>query len=113
MILCTPNAASFYHKLPDRFALNFDEAHLYVFSPVALSHIAKRIGWVVETVRTHEYTSDSLRLVSRIVRLMKDENPGITGRQYSKKANNPITDKIIWTISRLTAPLRWYKGLLA
>ena len=32
MILCTPNANSLYHKLPDKFSSNFDEAHLYVFS---------------------------------------------------------------------------------
>lgn len=110
MILCTPNADSFYHKLPYKFASNFDEAHLYVFSTASLTYMAEKAGWSVQNVSTHEYTSDWLRLISRLLRLLKGENAGATAGNYAKKANIPIIDKIIWVFSCITSPFRWLQA---
>lgn len=112
MILCTPNSKSIYHKIPYKFASNFDEAHLFVFSAESITHMARNAGWMVETVMTHEYTSDWLRLVSRMLRLLKGENAGATAGKYSKQANNPSTGKVIKIICLLSAPLRWLQSRL-
>lgn len=105
-IIATPNACSWEQRLVPRLSANFDVGHLHVFSPKSLKLMAEASGWQVESYSTSEYTSDWLRIASKILRRIKGEDEVASAGKYSQAATAGVVARIISIIATVTLPAR-------
>lgn len=108
--IATPNSRSFQQRLLTRLSPNFDEAHLRVFSVESLRKNCIEAGWRVIQCETPEYSSEWLRVASKILRKLRGENESSTAGKYSKI----LSSKYTWVITIfifLTSPLRFLQSV--
>jgi SAM-dependent methyltransferase len=111
-IVATPNAKSWEQIIFPRNSANFDPGHLYVFSPSSLKLIAEAAGWKMVSCITSEYTSDWLRIISKMVRRIRGEDETASAGKYSRSASTGIFSRIISVIAILTSPFRGMQARL-
>lgn len=111
-IIATPNARSWEQRLFSRLSANFDVGHLHVFSPRSLVMMAEAAGWQVHASSTSEYTSDWLRILSKVLRRFRNEDEVASAGKYSRMAASGGADRAISLISAVTAPLRLVQASL-
>jgi SAM-dependent methyltransferase len=111
-IVATPNAQSWEQIIFPRNSANFDPGHLYVFSPISLKLIAEAEGWKMVSCITSEYTSDWLRIISKMVRRIRGEDETTSAGKYSRSASTGIFSRIISIIAILTSPFRGMQARL-
>lgn len=110
MIVATPNANSWQHQLNPKLSVNFDTAHLHVFSRQSLEILANRAGWEVVLVRTPENASAWLRFFTRVVRNFKQEDASLTAGKYSNIASgNSRMNHLVWLFSIVSWPFRIFQ----
>lgn len=113
-IIATPNAQSWEQRLAPRYSANFDHGHLHVFSPQSLRIIAEKVGWRFELCITSEYTSDWLRIITKMLRRAKGEDETASAGKYSRSASSGAISRVISIIAVLTSPFRglqsWLRG---
>ncbi|MEK9669640.1 MAG: class I SAM-dependent methyltransferase [Gammaproteobacteria bacterium] len=109
-LIATPNAMSWQQRMLPRLSPNFDAAHLRVFSISSLCGFCKEAGWEIVQVRTPEYTSSWLRLLSKTLRRLKGEDEVATAGKYAAVTSMRL--KIFYmAFCVITAPLRLLQTL--
>lgn len=103
--IATPNATSWEQKFFRKLSPNFDRAHLRVFSVESLSLLAKDVGWEVLHVETPEYTNGWLRIISKALRKLRNEDEENTAGKYQIGMSKRSTF-LIKAIRVLTSPIR-------
>ena len=109
-LIATPNSMSWQQRILPRLSPNFDAAHLRVFSRSSLSIFCKKAGWEIVHVRTPEYTSSWLRLLSKVLRKLRGEDEAATAGKYA--AITSMRSRILYLALRvITGPLRFFQTL--
>ena len=111
-IIATPNARSWEQRLFPSLSANFDVGHLHVFSPKSLKILAEKAGWSVHSFRTSEYSSDWLRIVSKVLRRCRGEDEVASAGKYSKMATSGVVEWAIAAIAAFTFPFRKAQAML-
>ena len=108
LILATPNAHSIQQRLIPKLSVNFDAAHLRVFSPKSLKLLSRSAGWTVVKAISYESPTGWLRLFARILRILRGEDTSHTAGKYSKATtNNKIAEIAIRIFAIISLPLRY------
>lgn len=110
-LIATPNARSWQQILFPSLSPNFDSAHLYVFSPASLCAISERAGWKVVKVRTPEFTMGWLRVLSKGLRRLREEDEETTAGKYSKKTSS-VMNLVLRIIVIASFPVRYFQQVL-
>lgn len=103
--IATPNALSWQQRWFRKLSPNFDEAHLRVFSAQSLRESCTNAGWEVIDITTPEYSIGWLRVISKAVRRMRQENETASAGKYAAVS----TSRLRWIyklISLISLPLR-------
>lgn len=111
-IIATPNAKSWQQRLFPLLSPNFDFGHLHVFSRDSLKIMAENAGWRVHSFTTSEYTSDWLRIVSKLLRRYRGEDEVSSAGKYSRMAASGAAGRVITAIAAVTMPFRKAQSLL-
>lgn len=109
--VATPNAWSWQQLLFPKLSPNFDSAHLYVFSSASLRRMCEEAGWIVLRDDTPEFSMGWLRVLSKGLRRLRNEDEEDTAGKYSQTSSSLI--KFIFTIARIgTSPVRFLQHIL-
>ena len=106
-VVATPNSTSLQQRLAPPLSVNFDAAHLRVFSADSLKRLSRNAGWTVERVFTAENPSGWLRFASKLVRAARKEDESATAGKYARmSAGDNKAEKVLDGFSLLTLPFR-------
>lgn len=83
LFVATPNGSSWQHRLPAMLAPNFSSAHLRLFSKQSLETLCHRAGFSTVKISTPEYTSAWLRVCSKLLRRLRNEDAEQTAGKYA------------------------------
>lgn len=104
-LIATPNAGSWQQRLFTIVSPNFDSAHLRVFSSSSLLRLSEEAGWKVIRVVTPEHTIYWIRLLTKMLRRIKNEDEELTAGKYSGQSSGLI--KVLLRLAQVvTYPLR-------
>jgi 2-polyprenyl-3-methyl-5-hydroxy-6-metoxy-1,4-benzoquinol methylase len=107
MIVATPNSGSWQHRLNPRMSVNFDMAHIHVFSKQSLKMLAEQAGWQVVGTATPENVSGWLRFITRQMRQIRKEDASATAGKYASIAKQKEDFKFwLKLFSILSYPIR-------
>lgn len=109
--VATPNARSWQQRLFPRLCPNFDDAHLRVFSSHSLRLLCVQAGWEVVDVRTPEYTSAWLRVLSKGLRRVKREDEVQTAGKYAAATTSGF-EGVYLLLGLMTGPVRYVQRLM-
>lgn len=110
--IATPNAGSWEQQIPGHLSPNFDSAHLRVFSTSSLIRLAKSAGWTVVEVKTPEYTNGWLRVGTKLLRRLRNEDEESSAGKYSGNAGGYWAG-ISAALKAVTFPLRFAQEKLS
>lgn len=82
IFIATPNASGWENNLPFALSPNFDMAHINLFSQTSLLKCLKDAGWDIVEIATPEYSTSWLRVFTKILRRIKNENEAETQGKY-------------------------------
>lgn len=108
--IATPNAGSWQQRFFERYSPNFDEAHLRVFSNSSLARYCELAGWEIVMRSTPEYTSDWLRVVTKVFRRIKAEDESSTAGKYANVTSTSMIT-LYFALRILISPLRLMQRL--
>jgi SAM-dependent methyltransferase len=108
--IATPNSRSLQQRFLTSLSPNFDEAHLRVFSVESLRKYCVDAGWRVIQCETPEYSSEWMRVASKMLRKLRGENESSTAGKYSKILSSQY-EGVINSFIFLTAPLRFLQSV--
>lgn len=107
--VATPNSKSWEQILFESMSPNFDSAHIFVFSPISLGKLATDAGWEVVSIDTPEYSSNWIRVVTKMVRRCRREDEESTAGKYSV-ASSPFSRLLFNAIRFCSAPFRFIQS---
>lgn len=106
-VVATPNSASLQQRLAPPLSVNFDAAHLRVFSVDSLKQLSREAGWTVERAFTAENPSGWLRFASKLVRTARKEDESATAGKYARmSAGDSKAETLLNGFTMLSLPLR-------
>lgn len=103
--IATPNSRSWQQMFFESLSPNFDSAHLWVFSTKSLIMLCQRTGWEVIASSTPETTVGWLRVLTKGIRRIKQEDEERTAGKYALSSSR-TTSLILSGIQIITYPLR-------
>jgi 2-polyprenyl-3-methyl-5-hydroxy-6-metoxy-1,4-benzoquinol methylase len=103
--VATPNGRSLQQIVAPSLSPNFDSAHVSVFSPQSLRLLSQQAGWVLVEKLTPEYTSAWLRVVTKALRLVRNEDEEETAGKYASQESR-LVSIVTQTLSIVSFPLR-------
>ncbi len=106
-VVATPNSASLQQRLAPPLSVNFDAAHLRVFSAGSIKRLSRNAGWIVERVFTAENPSGWLRFASKIVRAARKEDESATAGKYARMSvGDSNAETLLNGFTMLSLPVR-------
>lgn len=109
--IATPNAASWEQRVAPALGPNFDAAHLHIFSADSLTRACEKIGWEVVLVETPESASGWARVLSALVRLVRNEDASRTAGKYARSPST-IIKAVAGIFQFVTVPMRYLQRRL-
>ncbi len=103
--IATPNARSWQQRWFSLLSPNFDAAHLRVFSPASLRKFCEQAGWEIVRFETPEFTTGWLRVASKLLRRLRNEDETLTAGKYAGIPSSR-SQWIYRLLTTLTSPLR-------
>lgn len=110
-IVATPNSRSWEQIFFPLLSPNFDLAHLHVFSPDSLRTACEKSGWKVVRISTPEFSPGWLRVLTKCLRRLRNENEEDTAGKYSQTTSVAMMI-LAKTIQIVTSPFRFFQRIL-
>ena len=104
LLLATPNARSFQHRLLGRLSPTYSEAHLVLLTPAGIKTALESSGWQVLQLTTTEAPESLLRGVSAILKALSRRPTGFAMAGSLKQTSSSRVIRLFGAVSR---PLRW------
>lgn len=103
LLLATPNARGFQHRLLRRLSPTYSEAHLVLLTPSGIKTALQFSGWQVVVLTTTEGPEDMLRGVSAIVKALTHRPAGFA---MARSLNETSSDRLIRLFGIASMPFR-------
>jgi 2-polyprenyl-3-methyl-5-hydroxy-6-metoxy-1,4-benzoquinol methylase len=110
LIIATPNSRCWQQRLAPTQSVNFDAAHLHVFSSKSLTKMAETAGWQRIWHATPENSAGWLRLVARIFRKVRGEDTNVTAGKYSNMGTSGALETAVKVFAILSQPFRFLQS---
>jgi 2-polyprenyl-3-methyl-5-hydroxy-6-metoxy-1,4-benzoquinol methylase len=104
-LIATPNARSWQQRLFPLFSPNFDSAHLRVYSLDSLKTSCEKVGWIVKAQYTPEPVTGWIRVITKVIRRIRNEDEEITAGKYSAQLSKKLS-YLISLFSLISYPFR-------
>jgi SAM-dependent methyltransferase len=109
LVLATPNADSWENNLPFSLSPNYDSSHVHIFTARSLENCLIAAGFEVVDIRTPEYATNWLRVITKVIRRINRRDELTTGGDYLRAASNRVHffRLLLLGFSILSFPLRY------
>jgi 2-polyprenyl-3-methyl-5-hydroxy-6-metoxy-1,4-benzoquinol methylase len=109
-VIATPNAKSWQQMIFPKLSPNFDSAHLNLFTKTSLANLCKEAGWYVVDCYTFDPVSAWIRVITKKLRRIQNEDEESTAGKYSNLTSRKIKF-LVQLFDYITLPVRMFQEL--